>query len=190
MPFIYPDNTSSYPGNFLNIALFRPPNISTGLTRRWSARATFFHLMPDHEQNCSTNKPSAVVGSSHVDPYCATDAPSLPCTALSMAAPMKILRMLMEIGSIQKVPNSSSASKPAKSSHGVGHRVTRISIRAPASSSTSLTKSFELRARTPSSKSALGVRAHRFEDEYFVKRKLYPNVISNPAAYINRGVSR
>ena len=111
MPFVYPDNELSYPGNFLNM-LFRTtePKYRPNPTLE-HALDVLFILHADHEQNCSTNTIRGV-GSSHVDPYSAT--------AAAIAS-------------------------------------TRITIHAPASSSTSLTKSSNSWARTHSSKSLSSV---------------------------------
>src|ERR1700719_4695941 len=104
MPFVYPDNELSYPGNFLNM-LFRTTEY------RYRPNPTLEHaldllfiLHADHEQNCSTNTIRGV-GSSHVDPYSATAAAIAALYGpLHGGANEEVLRMLMEIGSIQKVP--------------------------------------------------------------------------------------
>src|SRR5262249_22591720 len=105
MPFVYPDNELSYPGNFLNM-LFRTTET------RYRANPTLEHaldvlfiLHADHEQNCSTNTIRGV-GSSHVDPYSATAAAIAALYGpLHGGANEEVVRMLMEIGSVQKVPD-------------------------------------------------------------------------------------
>ncbi len=114
MPFVYPDNDLSYPGNFLNMLFrtsetrYRPnPTLERALD-------VLFILHADHEQNCSTNTVRGV-GSSHVDPYCATAAAIAALYGpLHGGANEEVLRMLVEIGSVQKFPTSSSASRPVK----------------------------------------------------------------------------
>ncbi len=105
MPYVYPDNDLSYPGNFLNMlfrtseAKYRPnPTLERALD-------ILFILHADHEQNCSANTIRSV-GSSHVDPYSATAAAIAALYGpLHGGANEEVLRMLMEIGSVQKVPD-------------------------------------------------------------------------------------
>src|SRR6516162_2461963 len=105
MPFVYPDNELSYPGNFLNMlfrtseAKYRPnPTLERALD-------ILFILHADHEQNCSANTIRSV-GSSHVDPYSATAAAIAALYGpLHGGANEEVLRMLLEIGSVQKVPD-------------------------------------------------------------------------------------
>src|SRR5580704_9852698 len=104
MPYVYPDNDLSYPGNFLNMLFrttetrYRPnPTLERALD-------ILFILHADHEQNCSTNTVRGV-GSSHVDPYSATAAAIAALYGpLHGGANEEVVRMLMEIGSVQKVP--------------------------------------------------------------------------------------
>src|SRR5258708_8546181 len=104
MPFVYPDNELSYPGNFLNMLFptsetrYRPnPTLERAL-------AILFILHADHEQNCSTNVIRGV-GSSHVDPYSATAAAIAALYGpLHGGATEEVVRMSHEIGSVQKVP--------------------------------------------------------------------------------------
>src|ERR1700723_4423322 len=104
MPFAYPDNDLSYCGNFLNM-LFRPTELqfrpNPTLER---ALDIFFILHADHEQNCSSTA-MRVVGSSHVDPYSATAAATAALYGpLHGGANEAVLRMLLEIGSIDNIP--------------------------------------------------------------------------------------
>src|SRR3979411_1582676 len=102
MPFVYPDNELSYTGNFLNM-LFRTtePKYRPNPTLE-RALDVLFILHADHEQNCSTNTIRGV-GSSHVDPYCATAAAIAALYGpLHGGANEEVLHMLMEIGSVQK----------------------------------------------------------------------------------------
>ena len=124
MPFVYPDNELSYPGNFLNM-LFRTTET------RYRVNATLEHaldvlfiLHADHEQNCSTNTIRGV-GSSHVDPYSATAAAIAALYGpLHGGANEEVVRMLMEIGSVQKVPEFIKRVKAGETKlMGFGHRV-------------------------------------------------------------------
>src|SRR6202790_5352194 len=124
MPFVYPNNELSYPGNFLNM-LFR----TTGT--RYKPNPTLEHaldvlfiLHADHEQNCSANTIRGV-GSSHVDPYSATAAAIAALYGpLHGGANEEVVRMLMEIGSVQKVPEFIKRVKAGETKlMGFGHRV-------------------------------------------------------------------
>ncbi|HXJ46742.1 MAG TPA: citrate/2-methylcitrate synthase, partial [Candidatus Dormibacteraeota bacterium] len=105
MPFVYPDNDLSYPGNFLNMLFrttesrYRPnPTLERALD-------ILFILHADHEQNCSANVIRGV-GSSHVDPYSATAAAIAALYGpLHGGANEEVVRMLHEIGSVSKVPD-------------------------------------------------------------------------------------
>src|SRR5258706_3570088 len=105
MPFVYPDNDLSYPGNFLNM-LFRTtePKYRPNPTLE-RALDVLFILHADHEQNCSANTIRGV-GSSHVDPYSATAAAIAALYGpLHGGANEEVLRMLIAIRSVQKVPD-------------------------------------------------------------------------------------
>ncbi len=124
MPFVYPDNDLSYPGNFLNMlfrtseAKYRPnPTLERALE-------ILFILHADHEQNCSANTIRAV-GSSHVDPYSALAAAIAALYGpLHGGANEEVLRMLMEIGSVHKVPEFIKRVKAGEVKlMGFGHRV-------------------------------------------------------------------
>src|SRR6266852_2299197 len=104
MPFAYPDNELSYPGNFLNM-LFRTTELKY-LPNPTLERAldVLFILHADHEQNCSTSA-MRCVGSSHVDPFSATAAATAALYGpLHGGANEEVLRMLLEIGSLANVP--------------------------------------------------------------------------------------
>ena len=124
MPYVYPDNELSYPGNVLNMLFrtsetrYRPnPTLERALD-------VLFILHADHEQNCSTNTVRSV-GSSHVDPYSATAAAIAALYGpLHGGANEEVLRMLMEIGSVQKVPEFIHRVKAGETRlMGFGHRV-------------------------------------------------------------------
>src|SRR6202041_3588754 len=124
MPYVYPDNHLSYPGNFLNMlfrtteAKYRPnPTLEHALD-------VLLILHADHEQNCSSTA-MRLVGSSHVDPYCATAAATAALYGpLHGGANEAVLRMLVEIGSVNNVPAYIKRVKAGeKLLMGFGHRV-------------------------------------------------------------------
>jgi citrate synthase len=177
MPFVYPDNELSYPGNFLNM-LFRTSET------RYRPNPTLEHaldilfiLHADHEQNCSTNTIRGV-GSSHVDPYCAAAAAIAALYGpLHGGANEEVLRMLSEIGSIQKVPEFIKRVKSGEMKlMGFGHRVYKnYDPRARIIKKVAY-EVFDLMGKNPLLEIALECERIALEDDYFVKRKLYPNV--------------
>jgi citrate synthase len=177
MPFVYPDNELSYPGNFLNM-LFRTTEA------RYRANPTLEHaldvlfiLHADHEQNCSANTIRGV-GSSHVDPYSATAAAIAALYGpLHGGANEEVVRMLMEIGSVQKVPDFIKRVKAGETKlMGFGHRVYKnYDPRARIIKKVAY-EVFDLMGKNPLLEIALECERIALEDDYFVKRKLYPNV--------------
>jgi citrate synthase len=177
MPFVYPDNELSYPGNFLNM-LFRTSET------RYRPNPTLEHaldilfiLHADHEQNCSTNTIRGV-GSSHVDPYCAAAAAIAALYGpLHGGANEEVLRMLNEIGSIQKVPEFIKRVKSGETRlMGFGHRVYKNYDPRARIIKKIAYEVFDLMGRNPLLEIALECERIALEDDYFVKRKLYPNV--------------
>jgi citrate synthase len=177
MPYAYPDNDLSYAGNFLNM-LFKTTEVSyrpnPALERAVDA---LFILHADHEQNCSTNAVRSV-GSSRVDPYCAlAGGVAALFGPLHGGANEAVLRMLQEIGSVAGVPGFIRRVKAGEGRlMGFGHRVY---------------KNYDPRARiikkladdvfattrpNPLLPIALELERIALQDEYFVSRKLYPNV--------------
>src|SRR6202142_4313445 len=177
MPFTYPDNDLSYCGNFLNMlfrtteARYRPnPTLERALD-------ILFILHADHEQNCSSTA-MRLVGSSHVDPYCATAAATAALYGpLHGGANEAVLRMLVEIGSIQNVPAYIKSVKAGeKLLMGFGHRVYKnYDTRARIVKHIAY-EVFDVMGKNPLIEIALECERIALEDEYFVKRKLYPNV--------------
>jgi citrate synthase len=177
MPYVYPDNELSYTGNFLNM-LFR-----TSETRYRPnpilehALDVLFILHADHEQNCSANTVRGV-GSSHVDPFSAAAAAVAALYGtLHGGANEEALRMLMEIGSVQKVPDFIKRVKAGETKlMGFGHRIYKnYDPRARIIKKVAY-EVFELMGKNPLLEIALECERIALEDEYFVKRKLYPNV--------------
>ncbi|HYW65927.1 MAG TPA: citrate synthase [Candidatus Dormibacteraeota bacterium] len=177
MPFVYPDNELSYPGNFLNM-LFRTSET------RYRPNPTLEHaldilfiLHADHEQNCSTNTIRGV-GSSHVDPYCAAAAAIAALYGpLHGGANEEVLRMLNEIGTIERVPEFIKRVKSGETRlMGFGHRVYKnYDPRARIIKKVAY-EVFDLMGKNPLLEIALECERIALEDDYFVKRKLYPNV--------------
>ncbi len=177
MPFAYPDNDLSYPGNFLNM-LFRTTELkyrpNPTLER---ALDVLFILHADHEQNCSTSIIRGV-GSSHADPYSATAAATAALYGpLHGGANEEVLRMLTEIGSVQKVPEYIKRVKAGEVRlMGFGHRVYKnYDPRARIIKNVAY-EVFELMGKNPLLEIALECERIALADDYFVKRKLYPNV--------------
>ncbi|HET7712575.1 MAG TPA: citrate synthase [Thermoanaerobaculia bacterium] len=178
MPYAYPDNDLSYTGNFLNM-MFKMTEVKYQPNKVLErALDVLFILHADHEQNCSTNAMRAV-GSSHVDPYSAVAAAAAALYGpLHGGANEQVIRMLTEIGSIQNVPEFI---KRVKSGEGVrlmgfGHRVYKnYDPRAKIIKEVAY-EVFDVTGKNPLLDVALELERIALEDEYFVKRKLYPNV--------------
>src|SRR6201998_2894815 len=177
MPFAYPDNELSYPGNFLNMLFkttelkYRPnPTLERALD-------ILFILHADHEQSCSANA-MCCVGSSHVDPYSATAAATAALYGpLHGGANAQVLRMLLEIGSVKNVPAYIKSVKTGeKLLMGFGHRVYKnYGPRARIAKHIAY-EVFDVMGRNPLIEIALECERIALEDEYFVTRRLYPNV--------------
>jgi len=177
MPYAYPDNDLSYAGNFLSMLFKTTETKFTPNPTLERALDLLFILHADHEQNCSTSAMRGV-GSSHVDPYCATAAATAALYGpLHGGANEEVVRMLSEIGSVTNVPAFiKRVEKGEAKLMGFGHRVyknydprARIIKRAAY-------EVFDVLGRNPLLDIALECERIALEDEYFVKRKLYPNV--------------
>jgi len=177
MPYSYPDNELSYPGNFLNMLFkttelkYRPnPTLERALD-------ILFILHADHEQNCSANA-MRCVGSSHVDPYSATAAATAALYGpLHGGANEEVLRMLMDIGSIANVPAYIKRVKSGeKRLMGFGHRIYKNYDPRARIIKRIADEVFDVMGRNPLLDIALEVERIALQDDYFVARKLYPNV--------------
>jgi citrate synthase len=177
-PYAYPDNDLSYPGNFLNM-MYKTTEVKyTPHPALERALDVLFILHADHEQNCSTNAMRAV-GSSHVDPYSAVAAAAAALYGpLHGGANEEVIRMLTEIGSVNNVPPFIAKVKAGEGVKlmGFGHRVYKnYDPRARIIKKVAY-EVFEVTGRSPLLDIALELERIALEDEYFVKRKLYPNV--------------
>ncbi len=176
-PYIYPDNELSYAGNFLSMLFkmtekqYKPHPV---LER---ALDVLFILHGDHEQNCSTSA-MRNVGSSHVDPYSATAAAAAALYGpLHGGANEAVLLMLDEIGSTTNVPGFVKSVKEGKGRlMGFGHRVYKNYDPRAKVIKALADEVFEVTGRNPKLDIALELEKIALEDEYFIKRKLYPNV--------------
>ena len=178
MPYAYPDNDLSYTGNFLNM-MYRMTEVKyqpNPVLER--ALDVLFILHADHEQNCSTNAMRAV-GSSHVDPYSAVAAAAAALYGpLHGGANEAVLQMLEEIGSVSNVPEFIKRVKSGDGGRlmGFGHRVYKNYDPRAKIIKQVADEVFEVTGKNPLLDIALELERIALEDEYFVKRKLYPNV--------------
>jgi citrate synthase len=176
-PYVYPDNDLSYAENFMNMLwkMVEPKYVANPVLAR--ALDILFILHADHEQNCSANA-MRCVGSSHADPYLTTAAAAAALSGpLHGGANEEVLKMLDEIGSKENVP---AYVKKIKDGHGklmgFGHRVYKnYDPRAKVIKWTA-ERVFEVTGRNPKLDIALELERIALEDDYFIKRKLYPNV--------------
>jgi citrate synthase len=189
LPYVYPDNGLSYAGNFLSMlwkmseSHYEPdPVLERAIEVLWILHA-------DHEQNCSTNAMRAV-GSSHADPYSATAAAAAALYGpLHGGANEAVIRMLERIGDKSRVPQFVKAVERGEELlWGFGHRIyksydprAKIIKRAADDVLRIMGKqrpyvSSEARFPNPLLEIAMELERIALEDEYFVSRKLYPNV--------------
>jgi citrate synthase len=176
-PYNYPDNELSFAGNFLNM-LFKMTELKYQVNPVLErALEVLFILHADHEQNCSTTA-MRVIGSSHVDPYSAmAGAAAALYGPLHGGANEAVLRMLQEIGSVDKVPAFIKRVKGGEGRlMGFGHRVYKSYD--PRAKVIKLTADavFEVTGKNPLLDIALELERIALQDEYFITRKLYPNV--------------
>jgi citrate synthase len=176
---VYPDNDLSFTGNFLNM-LFKMTEIkyqpNPVLAR---ALDVLFILHADHEQNCSTTT-MRTIGSSHADPYS-----SLAGAAGALYGPLHgganeaVLRMLNEIGSVSKVPEFIKKVKSGEAGNrlmGFGHRVYKSYDPRAKVVKRIADIVFTVTGKNPLLEIALELERIALQDDYFVSRKLYPNV--------------
>jgi len=177
MPYAYPDNDLKYTGNFLNM-LFKKTELKykpDPVLER--ALDILLILHADHEQNCSTNAMRSVA-SSHVDPFSATAAAAAALYGpLHGGANEAVLRMLSEIGSRDKIPDFIKKVKNGEGRlMGFGHRVYKNYDPRARIIKKLADEVFEVTGKNPLLDIALDLEKIALEEDYFIKRKLYPNV--------------
>ncbi len=177
LPYAYPDNDLSYTGNFLNMLYkmtelkYKPnPVIEKAID-------VLFILHADHEQNCSASA-MRNVGSSHPDPYSTTAAAIAALYGpLHGGANEGVLQMLAEIGSKNNIPKAIKAAKNGEFRlMGFGHRVYKSYDPRAKIIKGIAHDVFQVTGKNPHLDIALELERIALEDDYFVKRKLYPNV--------------
>jgi citrate synthase len=177
LPYVYPDNDLSYAGNFLSMldkmtqVKYQPkPALEHALD-------VLFILHADHEQNCGTAA-MRVIGSSQPDPYSAVaGAAGALYGPLHGGANEQVLRMLMEIQNVKNVPDFIKRVKNKETLlYGFGHRVYKNYDPRARIIKQVADEVFEVTGRNPLLDIALELERIALEDEYFVSRKLYPNV--------------
>ena len=177
LPYVYPDNDLSYTKNFMNMLWRRTEARFSANPVLARALEVLFILHADHEQNCSTSTMRAV-GSSGADPY-ATAAAAIGALSgpLHGGANEEVLRMLEEIGSKDRVP---AYIKQIKAGHGrlmgFGHRVYKNYDPRARIIKRVAEEVFEVTGRNPKLDIALELERIALEDDFFISRKLYPNV--------------
>jgi len=177
LPYVYPDNELAYTGNFLSMMFkmtelkYRPDPVLE------HALEVLFILHADHEQNCSTTT-MRVIGSALSDPYVAVAG-----AAAALGGPRhgsaneEVIHMLREIGSVDRVP---ALIKQVKGGErrlmGFGHRVYKNYDPRAKIIRRMAHQVFEVTGKNPLIDIALELERIALQDEYFVSRKLYPNV--------------
>ena len=177
LPYVYPENGFSYTANFLNMLFriggreYKPDPV---LER---ALDVLFILHADHEQNCSTTA-MRVIGSSRVDPYSAlAGAMAALYGPLHGGANEAVLRMLMEIGTRDNIPAfMDSVRRGERRLMGFGHRVYKAYDPRASIIKRTAEEVFEVTGRNPLLDIALELEQIALQEEYFIKRNLYPNV--------------
>ena len=176
LPFVLPNNSLSYSENFLNM-MFKIGEDSSVNPVLAKAMDTLFILHADHEQNCGTTA-MRVVASSNADPYSATAAAASALYGpLHGGANEAVVRMLEEIKTLDNVPAFIQSVKDGNGRlMGFGHRVYKnYDPRAKIIKKTAYDV-FEVTGKNPLLDIALKLEETALQDDYFVKRKLYPNV--------------
>jgi len=176
-PYVYPDNDLSYAENFMNMLwkMVEPKYHANPILAR--ALDILFILHADHEQNCSANVMRAV-GSAQADPYLCTAAAAAALSGpLHGGANEEVLRMLAEIGSKERIP---AYIDNIKAGHGklmgFGHRIYKNYDPRAKIIKWAADQVFQATGKNPKLEIALELERIALEDDYFIKRKLYPNV--------------
>jgi len=177
MPFVYPDNSLNYAQNFLSMMwkvaepTYEPNPILA------HALDVLFILHADHEQNCGTTA-MRVAGSSHADPYSATAAATAALYGPRHGgANEAVLRMLVKIGSVDNVPAFVETVKQGKTLlEGFGHRVYKNFDPRATIIKKIADDVFSVTGKNPLLDIALKLEEVALADDYFISRRLYPNV--------------
>ncbi len=177
LPYVYPDNDLSYTGNFLKMMFRMSEKVYKPDPVVENAIDVLFILHADHEQNCSTSI-MRDAGSSLPDPYSATSAAvSALYGPLHGGANEAVLKMLEEIGDKKRIPEYIKRVKSGEFRlMGFGHRVYKAYDPRAAIIKDIAHKVFSKMGRNPLLDIALELEKIALEDEYFINRKLYPNV--------------
>ncbi len=176
-PYVYPDNDLTYAENFMNMLwkMVEPKYAANPVIAR--ALDILFILHADHEQNCSANAMRAV-GSSQADPYLSTAAAAAALSGpLHGGANEEVLRMLDEIGSKNNVPAYIKGLKEGKGKlMGFGHRIYKNYDPRAKIIKWTADRVFEVTGHNAKLEIALELERIALQDDYFIQRKLYPNV--------------
>ncbi len=177
MPYVYPDNDLSYAGNFLSM-IYKIAELKYEPDPRLEhALDVLFILHADHEQNCSTSAVRSV-GSSQVDPYSSVAAGVAALYGpLHGGANEAVLRMLRRIETKENIPDFIKGVKEGNERlMGFGHRVYKNFDPRAKIIKTAVDEVFEVTGKNPLLEIATELEKIALEDDYFVSRKLYPNV--------------
>jgi citrate synthase len=177
MPYVYPDNDLSYAGNFLSM-IYKIAELKYEPDPRLEhALDVLFILHADHEQNCSTSAVRSV-GSSHVDPYSSVAAGVAALYGpLHGGANEAVLRMLRRIETKENIPDFIKGVKEGDERlMGFGHRVYKNFDPRAKIIKKAVDEVFEVTGKNPLLDIATELEKIALEDDYFVSRKLYPNV--------------
>jgi citrate synthase len=177
MPYVYPDNDLSYPANFLSM-IYKVAELKYQPDPRLEhALDVLFILHADHEQNCSTSAVRSV-GSSQVDPYSAVAAGVAALYGpLHGGANEAVLRMLRRIETKENIPDFIQGVKDGNERlMGFGHRVYKNFDPRAKIIKKATDEVFEVTGKNPLLDIATELEKIALEDEYFISRKLYPNV--------------
>ncbi|MEZ5944996.1 MAG: citrate synthase [Planctomycetaceae bacterium] len=176
-PYNYPNNSLDYTSNFLSMLFKMNDNVYEPYPELVRALDILFILHADHEQNCSTSVMRAI-GSSNADPYSAlAGAAAALYGPLHGGANEAVLRMLKQIGDVKNVPSFVEKCKNGETRlMGFGHRVYKSYDPRATIVKRTADAVFEVTGRNPLLNIALELERIALEDEYFVSRRLYPNV--------------
>ena len=177
LPIVRPPDALAFGGSFLAMLFSEPGRAYTPNPVLERALDVLFILHADHEQNCSTFAMRSV-GSSHADPFSATaGAASALYGPLHGGANEAVLRMLNEIGSIDHVPDFIAHVKAGDGRlMGFGHRVYKSYDPRAKIIKRTADEVFEVTGRNPLLEIAMELERIALQDDYFVSRRLYPNV--------------